>query len=371
MEEDLRRAKTMEETDRKCPRCGATMDYSPAIGGLYCPYCEYEEEIPPTADDGKDIAEELSFKDAESRGNCDWGVEKKTVICKSCGAESVYDALEISNECPYCGSNQVMEAKAVNTLAPNGVCPFEITNKKAGDNFTAWIRKRLFCPSKAKKSAKPEAFKGVYLPYWTFDSQTHSHYTAQYGKDRTVGRGDDRRTVTDWHKTAGDYSRFFNDELVAASTRHDANMLKRIEPFRTEENRAYRPEYIAGFISERYSVGLDDGWDTAKRSIDNKLKSHISSHIKDTKNADHVRNLNVTTVHSNITYKYMLLPLWLSSFTYKGKVYQFLVNGQTGKVGGKTPISPIRVGIAVLLGIALAAFLIWMFSQGEVSVDFY
>ncbi|MDO4564230.1 MAG: hypothetical protein Q4C04_01290 [Clostridia bacterium] len=366
MEDIIKQAKTMEETDRKCPNCGATMDYSPESGGLYCPYCEYREEIPLQGEDGEEAAQELSFKDAELRGNCDWGAEKKTVICKACGAESVYDALQISNECPYCGSNQVTEAKGVNTLAPNGVCPFLISDKQAGANFGKWIKRQLFCPSKAKKSARPDSFKGVYLPYWTFDSQTFSHYTAQYGKDRTqTNKEGDTVTVTDWYRTSGDYSRFFNDELVAASSRHDKNMLQRIEPYRTEENKAYRPEYVAGFISERYSVGLDQGWENAKVSMKRKLRSHIESHIKRVNHADKVSNLNFSTIFSGVTYKYLLLPLWLSSFRYKDKTYEFLVNGQTGKVGGKIPISPLRVAIALLLGIGFVALLIWLFSNGN------
>lgn len=364
MEEELKRVITMEETDRKCPQCGATMDFSPETGGLFCPYCEHSEEVAGNGENGADTAEELDFLHAEERGNCDWGAKKKTVICKSCGAQSVYDALQISDECPYCGSNQVMEAKDVNTLAPNGVCPFQITEKKASANFKTWLKNKLFCPSAAKKSAKPEGFKGIYLPYWTFDSATHSSYTAKYGKDRTVTDKDGNfRTVTDWYRTAGDYSEAFDDELVCATSTHDVDMLKRIEPYRTADNKSYRPEYVAGFVSERYSIGLDAGWQKAKASLNDKIKDGIEEQIKRRYNADRVSNLSFSTVYSKVTYKYLLLPLWLSSFQYKQKVYQFLVNGQTGKVGGKTPVSALRVAIAVALGIAVVALIIWMFSN--------
>ena len=84
------------------------MDFDPATGGLHCPYCDHMEEIPPS-ENVPQKAEELDFASAELTGNCDWGVAQKTVTCKSCGATSVYDALEVASECPYCGSNQVME----------------------------------------------------------------------------------------------------------------------------------------------------------------------------------------------------------------------------------------------------------------------
>ena len=112
---------TKEETDEKCPCCGGIMDFDPATGNLKCPYCDHVEEI-LEEDEEETSAEELDFYEAEQTGNCDWGVEKKTVLCNACGGEMVYDALETAGECPYCGSNQVMEAHTENTLAPGGVC---------------------------------------------------------------------------------------------------------------------------------------------------------------------------------------------------------------------------------------------------------
>ena len=117
--------KTKEETDKKCPQCGGTMSFDPKTGGMKCPYCDYEEEIIQEEELPKE-AVELDFSKAEETANCNWGVETKTVICKMCAGESVYDALQIAGTCPYCGSNQVMEEKGKNTLAPGGVCTFKI-----------------------------------------------------------------------------------------------------------------------------------------------------------------------------------------------------------------------------------------------------
>ena len=151
MYEDINSTTTREETDRKCPACGGVMDFDPATGGLRCPFCEHQEEIKQ-----QESALEQDFEDAEKTGSFDWGAEKKTVTCKSCGAVSVYDALQISDECPYCGSNQVMEEKGAESLAPGGVVTFKVTMQQAGERFKGWIKGKLFCPSKAKKSAKAE-----------------------------------------------------------------------------------------------------------------------------------------------------------------------------------------------------------------------
>ena len=157
--------------------------------------------------------------------------------------------------------------------------------------------------------------------------------------------------------------RSFDDELVFASTRHDASILRSIEPFYSDAShvKPYSPEYLSGFISERYSVGLKDGWNVARQQIENQLRSYISSDIRERNNADRVDSLRFTTEYSDITYKYILVPVWQSAFRYKDKVYQFMVNGQNGKIGGKTPVSALRVAIAILLGIAIVVLIIKMF----------
>jgi predicted RNA-binding Zn-ribbon protein involved in translation (DUF1610 family) len=142
------------------------MDFDPATGKLKCPYCDHVEEI-IEEDEEETSAEELDFFEAEQTGNCNWGVEKKTVLCNACGGEMVYDALETAGECPYCGSNQVMEAHTENTLAPGGVCVFKLDATQAASKFKAWIKKRWFCPKEAKETAKPKSLRSLFfcLPY--------------------------------------------------------------------------------------------------------------------------------------------------------------------------------------------------------------
>ncbi|MBR6452319.1 MAG: hypothetical protein IKS87_06405, partial [Lachnospiraceae bacterium] len=321
------------------------------------------EEIPNggTETTGPQRAQELDFASAELTGNCDWGVAQKTVTCKMCGATTVYDALQVANECPYCGSNQVMEANDVTTLAPNGVVPFRITVQQAGERFRAWLGHKWFCPKAAKESAKADKFQGLYLPYWTFDADTDTTYTAQYGINRKVKQGNEEKTVTDWHNTSGRYQHFINDELVLASNHHNSQVLSMVEPFDTEDNLAYKPEYIAGYAAERYSIGLKDAFEKAKQFIRNRLAGLIESKIRSDHRADAVRNLQMQTSYANITYKYLMLPVYISSFTYNGKVYQFMVNGQSGKVGGHSPVSALRVMLAIAIGLIILILLYKMF----------
>ena len=361
---ELRAEETLEQTDKKCPTCGGTLDFDPKTGELACAYCGTIVDI---EDEAKESAKELDFDEAENTENRDWGAEKRTVICKNCGAETVYDAETVSGECPYCGSNQVMEAGGENIMAPGGVCPFTVTKESASQSFLGWLKNKLFCPSAAKKAAKAGKMHGIYLPYWTFDAQTHTFYTARYGKERVVRRGKETHVRIDWYHTRGSYDKFINDELVCATKNHDTAMLRGIEPFDTESNLEYKPEYVAGFASERYSVGLRDAWKEAKSDINREIDSDVHQKVRTEHHTSHVDSVRLSVSYRNITYKYLLLPVWLSTYTYKGKVYRFMVNGRTGRVSGKYPVSPLRVAIAVVLGIAAVALLAWLFMGGDSS----
>lgn len=363
-EDELNIAGTLRETDAKCPCCAATIKFDPASGVLKCPYCGYTREITAKGGEESAVAQEQSFAEAENKeADFSWGDGKKTVICKNCGGESVYDQLAVSDVCPYCGSNQVMEAQTTGSLAPNGICPFTVPKEKAAERFKTWIKKKIFAPSALKKSAESGSLLGLFLPFWTFDADTMTNYSAEYGIDRTVteGEGENKRerTVTDWHSVRGLYQDAFDDFLVIASTRHDNGLLAKIGPFDTNNAKPYDPEYLSGFVSERYSVSLQKGWDNGREGIKRQINARLESKILKDYHADHVRNLKTETVFDNITYKYVMLPLWSSSFRYKEKVYHFLVNGQTGKVAGRYPLSPLRVAIAVILGLAVLALLVW------------
>lgn len=349
-------ADTIKETDKKCEACGGTMEFNPKTGNMICPYCGTEEEI--VEENPEFTAQEQEFSQIEDNGSCDWGTATKTVICKSCGAQTVYDVNEIANECPYCGSNQVMEAGSEAVMAPGGIVAFQLDAKDASARFKRWIGGRFFCPKLAKDSAKPKAFKGVYVPFWTFDSKTVSRYSGQYGKHRMV-RGRDGKMVqkTTWYSARGEFSHFFDDVLVSASSKQNEMMLEKIAPFRTQEAAEYKPEYLAGFMAERYSVKATDAWETARRKMDDELKGRIQEKIRIEKNADCIGMLNIQTSHRNITYKYLLLPVWISSFQYNQKVYHFMINGQTGKVSGETPISWVKVAFVAAAVIAVLAVL--------------
>ena len=350
---------TEKETDKKCPNCGATVTFDPATGGMHCEYCGYTCEL-PKPEEGNDVCE-MDFESALHKESFNWGEQKKSVECKQCGAVSIYDALETAAVCPFCGSTNVMPAAKENTIAPGAVCPFAVTKEQAGKHFEKWLKKKWFAPRKAKKNARPEAFQGIYLPYWTYDAQTTSNFTARAGYDKTVKDKDGHsRTETDWRRVVGVYQEFFDDVTVMASKRQENSGVKDCEPFDFSKLVPYTPRVMAGFSAERYSIGLKEGWHMAQQTIQSHLHSNIPSYVRRHWNADRADSVRFSTLYSRITYKYLLVPVWISSFKYKEKVFQFAVNGQTGKVGGKAPVSAWRVILAILIGIGLIAGLYYL-----------
>ena len=155
----------------------------------------------------------------------------------------------------------------------------------------------------------------------------------------------------------GHYERFIDDEVVYGSKKTTNPYIKSVSDFDFSKLRNYDPQFVAGFTAERYSVGLDEGWDIAKTQIQKTLNSEISSMEKKKRGADRVDKLNFNTAYSKVTYKYVLAPIWIANFKFKEKVYNIVINGQTGKISGKSPISPIKVAIAIIIAIIVLVVL--------------
>lgn len=329
----------------KCSTCGASLVFSPDIGALKCEHCGNTVDITD-----KTIAEE---KDFFSVNEDEWSGEACAYKCDSCHAVTVFPQGEIAGNCPFCGASIVIAPHELTGVKPNAVIPFGITLNQAKDCYKRWIKKKLYAPRKLKKDFVADATNGIYVPCWTYDTTTSSTYIGKFGEYYyvTVGSGKNRRTVrrTRWYTVSGVYDDAFDDIVIESGDKISQKQLQSVMPFSTKNAVKYDSGYLAGFRAERYSQGVKECYERAKSVMDAYIRRMIIARY----HPDVVSYLNVSTTYSNITYKYLLLPVWLCSFNYRGKSYGFMVNGETGKTKGKAPVSWLKVLLTVLGAVAV------------------
>lgn len=379
VENDKNEQKTpvTDATSFKCPTCGGVMVFDPEGQSLKCEYCKNVISLA----DSKEDPTAYGFENDNELEPQVWGEKSHAVKCKNCGAQTVFDAYVVADRCPFCGNSNIQEEVITTGIMPESIIPFKITEQTAVSQFKKWIRSKWLAPSKLKKGLKDQSVRltGMYVPCWSFDADTSSFYTAMAGEYYyvTVHRTEirDGKPVqvahqerrTRWYPVSGQYYESFRDYIVDSSVNIDDNMMERIKPFMLEELTPYKPEYLSGFKAERYSVDLKTGWETTKDHLRDEIARGIEIQI----NADEVASLKFKTSYTNKKYKHILLPLWFSSFKYKDKTYGYMINGQTGRVDGKSPLSPWKVA-ALVVGItglvALGYFLLNLYTGGNVQI---
>ncbi|MDR0696572.1 MAG: hypothetical protein LBF68_03385 [Christensenellaceae bacterium] len=338
----------------KCPGCGANMVFSPEKGTLYCEHCETQVRIE------SDVSSELSINKLFSKADS-WGSETHVFNCPNCGASEVIAQNEISKACAYCGSVNVLETNEISGLKPNAVVPFKLSKIQASDMAKKWIRRRIFAPRSFKKSAEPENLHGVYSPSFTFDTYTTTTYHGVLErvehKTVTVNGKSVTQTIRKQFPISGTFYHYFDDFVVKASKKIESKYFDKLLPYDTNNSEVYNDSFIHGFTAAQYDYDGPTCWDMARQSMKNQIKKLILRQYTYTS----VISFSSTTMFDNNKFKYILLPIFIGHCTFKEKLYNLFVNGATGKSSGKTPLSPIRVGIAILLGLAALLAIIQFF----------
>jgi ribosomal protein L37E len=298
---------------------------------------------------------EEALKGASDLG---WGMARKAVSCRGCGATTTFDAGVAASRCAFCGAPAVVEAPPSGTMVrPAGVLPFRVDRNGATGKFRQWLSSLWFRPNDLSQKSALSELKGVYVPFWTFDAATHSAWSADAGYDYQVevqveenGQVRTRyETRTRWEPAEGVLEHFFDDLPVAASRGLPPDLARGIEPFPTHEMQPYEPSYLSGFLAEEYAVGAKDALASGQQRMADELEALCGREVP----GDRFRNLQVRTAWSGLAYKNGLFPVWIAAYQYGGTPYRFLVNGVTGKTDGRAPWSWIKIGLAVAAALLL------------------
>jgi hypothetical protein len=161
-------------------------------------------------------------------------------------------------------------------------------------------------------------------------------------------------TRTIWTPVSGEVQHFFDDVCVCASTSLPPRYTATLTPKELKGLEEFKSEYLSGFTTERYTVGPKEGFDTAKQIMDGVIRGLCIQDI----GGNHQRLDTVETQHLGVTFKHILLPVWLASYRYQDRTYRVLVNGQTGHVLGDRPYSWAKIVALVLTILAVVAAVI-------------
>jgi LSD1 subclass zinc finger protein len=343
-----------------CASCGAQLEYAPGTKALKCPYCGHENPI--VASPWTTVAE-IDYGTGLAEAEQQAPTETVSVVsCKRCAAAFQLDPAIQASRCPFCGTPIVREVRDVTHLRPGAVLPFGFDAKAARAKYEAWLSALWFAPNDVKRLAKTDnGFIGMYVPYWTYDAATTSDYTGQRGDDytRTIQDGDKTRTEieTRWTSCSGTVARSFDDVLVVASQSLPQAYLDRLEPWDLSELAGYDASYLRGFGAQTYQLGLADGFEAAKQKMDRVIRRDVCADI----GGDKQTISSLQTAYDAVTFKHVLLPVWLNSFRYGGKAYSFVINGRTGKVQGQRPWSWVKIGLALLAAAAVVVVFVSLY----------
>lgn len=355
-----------------CHACGARMEFDPGQGCLSCPFCAATRAI-GAGDVERTIVEYDLEKGLSQQLERGYGVALRSVACQQCGAVVSHGESTTSRSCDFCGSPQVLEqVDSRKPIRPESVVPFKVDRQVATGKFAAWLGTLWLRPSDLKRLAKVSEMTGMYVPYWAFDTNVHSDWTAEAGyyyyvtesyttqdeKGRSVRRTRQVRKVR-WRPAWGGRDDSFDDLLVCGSQGLPVELTRELEPFDTTHLEPYDPRYLAGWKAEEYNIELDAAWKMAVARVEQAQRERCSRDVP----GDTQRNLHVSNRLSDEKFKHILLPIWISVYRYRDKPFRFLVNGQTGEVIGHAPWSVLKITLLVLFLAAIAAVLLMLQAQ--------
>ena len=363
-------AAPLEEHRFPCDTCGSDMRFDPAQSLLVCDHCGNVEPIDGTGRHASAVAEQDFRAGLQAALPAAEMEETRVTTCPNCAAQVEFEPGKHATECPFCATPIVIDTGTNRHIKPRAVLPFAQSEESARGAMKDWLGSLWFAPNGLQQYArKGRKMQGIYVPYWTYDAQTASSYRGERGTvyyvTQTVMRNGKRVRQqvpkVRWRSASGRVARFFDDVLVLASRSLPKKHTDALHPWDLSSLEPYAPEYLAGFRAEAYGVSLEEGFTQARAHMDRVIERDVKFDI----GGDRQRVHDIQTQVSDVTFKHILLPVWLAAYKYRGKTYRFVVNGHSGKVQGERPYSAIKITIAVVLGLIAAAIVGYFVAQQQ------
>ena len=347
----------------KCPACGGALNFDSTAQKMKCPYCDTELEVEALRElDAALKQEQPSDFTWESQPEGRWSDEEtanlRTFICHSCGGEIVGDENLGSSRCPYCDSTIVMKGMFAGDLKPDYVIPFKIDRNAAKEGLGRHLKGKRLLPKVFKDENHIDEIKGLYVPFWMFDSKADAN--ARYDATK-VKRWSDARyeyTETSYYSVSRAGNLLFENVPADGSSKMDDDLMESVEPFDFKGAVPFQTAYLAGYLADKYDVTAEENVDRVNARIKKSTEEVFRNTVQ---GYDTVNTVNCNVRLQGGKVKYVLCPVWILNTTWKGEKYVFAMNGQTGKFVGNLPLDKgaYRRWLFVLTGLyTVIAFLI-------------
>lgn len=326
----------------KCPCCGGAIEFNSDIQKMKCPYCDSEFEMDALQEFDQVLSDEAEAKDSmnwETEAGAQWqeGEEDhlRIYVCQSCGGEIIGDETTAATQCPYCNNPVVMMGQFKGDLKPDYVIPFKLDKKAAKEGLKNHMKGKILLPKAFKSENRINEIKGIYVPFWLFDTDANAKIRYKATKVRFWSDSRYNYTKTSHFSVLRGGSLGFERVPVDGSSKMADDLMESIEPFTFTDAVDFQTAYLAGYFADKYDVSAQDSIARANERIRNSTEEVFRSTVQGYS--------SVTTEHTNIQLhngcaKYALYPVWILNSTYKGKNYTFAMNGQTGKFVGDLPM---------------------------------
>lgn len=335
----------------KCPDCGTDMVFDSESGKLSCDSCGRKDNID---DFPREFITNL-FSDDEA-------VEYH---CKNCGAVIITDVDTTATTCSFCGAAVVLGDRLSGNMAPAKVIPFTISKERAMAAFKAWCKNGRLTPKGFMTADRIKSITGMYVPFWLYDLNSKAHVDAMCTRVRSYTRGDYIYTETSYYDVHRSIDLSYIKVPVDASEKMNDQLMDKLEPYDYNGLKDFNTPYLAGYIAEKYNYDDQELLPRVKSRINNYVDSYINSSISGYSSTTY-KNKHIDTKQKHAYYT--LIPIWMVCYDYNKTEHIFAMNGQTGKIVGKPPISYGKVA-AWFAGIAGITFAIlksiaWMIGGG-------
>jgi len=356
-----------------CPGCNAQMHFNPKLQQLECDHCGTHVPIDSSTDHIKENSLRQQIQDAG--GDPTVTVEQLIYKCNRCGAQAVITTDTATYTCAFCNYEMVNPvAYKTRVIQPSAMVPFKIDRPQSDSIFKTWLGRGIWAPNDLKKFAREDSLHGIYLPFWTYDAETSSdwtgyggryYYTTEVYTDSSGNKQTRQVQHTEWIYRSGTYNHFFDDILIGGATELSQSEYETIFPFNLDELVNFDAKYISGWEADVYDVTVNDGYEKAEAIMARAIREACEQECR----IDTYKDVSIGTTYANQSYKHILLPVWLCTYMYKQAKYSFIINGQTGKIYGKKPVSAVKVVIAVLLALIIIIAIIY-FAQQRHSTNY-